>query len=261
MKRWIIIGGVVMVAIVALVVYTVFTSLDSIIKGAIEKYGTEITQTTVRLNRVKISLTDGEGALRGLSVGNPKGFETDRSFQLGEIKVALDIGTITADPVVIKEILIDKPIVTYELGPKGSNLDAIQRNVQAYMGPGGDGSKADAGEGPKLVVENLYLKGGKVNVKATVLKGQELSATLPDIHIKDIGKGNAGASPGEVVEQIMAYITPRVGSAVAKLNVDKLQRASEEEVQRATKKLEEGDVQGATEAAKETGEKLKSLFK
>lgn len=261
MKRWIIIGGVVLVAVIALVVYTVFTSLDSIIKAAIEKYGTEITQTTVRLNRVKISLTDGEGALRGLSVGNPTGFQTDHSFELGEIKVALDIGTITADPVVIKEILIDKPVVTYELGPKGSNLDAIQRNVQAYMGPGGDGSKADAGEGPKLVIENLYVKGGKVNVRATVLKGQELSATLPDVHIRDIGKGKGGASAGEVAKRIMAYVIPNVGSAVAKLNVDKLQRAAEEEVKRTTKKLQEGDVEGASKAVKETEEKLKTLFK
>ena len=258
MKRVLIIGGVVVVAVIAVLIYVVYTSLDSIVEAAIEKYGSEITQTTVTLDGVKISLTDGQGALRGFRVGNPKGFETDHLLELGEIKVALDIGTITNDPVVIKEIVIDKPIVTYELGPKGSNLDAIQRNVQAYMGPGGDGSKADPGEGPKLVIENLYIKGGKVNVRATALKGQELSATLSKVRRRDIGQGKAGASPGEVAERIMVSMTANVGSAVAKMNLEKLEGA--EEAKRAKELLEKGDVEGASGAAKEAGEKLKKLF-
>jgi hypothetical protein len=258
MKRVLIIGGVVVVAVIAVLIYVVYTSLDSIVEAAIEKYGSEITQTTVTLDGVKISLTDGQGALRGFRVGNPKGFETDHLLELGEIKVALDIGTITNDPVVIKEIVIDKPIVTYELGPHGSNIAAIQRNVQAYMGPGGDGSKADAGEGPKLVIENLYIKGGEVNVKTTVLRERKLSARLPDIHVKDIGKKKGGALPGDVAEQIITHLTKGVGSAVATLNLDKLEGA--EEAKRAKETLEKGDVEGASGAAKEAGEKLKKLF-
>ncbi len=257
MKRVLIIGGVVIVAVIAVLVYVVYTSLDSIVQAAIEKYGSEVTQTTVTLDGVKISLTDGQGALRGLSVGNPKGFTTDHSFQLGEIKLALDVGTIMSDTVVVKEVLIDKPAVTYELGPDGSNIAAIQRNVQAYMGPS-DGSKADTREGPKLVIENLYIKGGEVNVKTTVLKERKLSARLPDIHVKDIGKKKGGALPGEVAQEIVAHLTKGVGLAVATLNLDKLEGA--EEAKRAKEMLEKGDVEEASGAAKEAGEKLKKLF-
>ena len=39
----------------------------------------------------------------------------------------------TEDVIVIKEIVIAAPQVTYELGSDGSNLDALQRNAQAFM--------------------------------------------------------------------------------------------------------------------------------
>ena len=255
MKRVLIIGGLMFVAVIGVLIYGVYTSLDSIVKAAIEDYGSKITQTTVTLDEVKISLTDGQGAIRGLSVGNPEGFSTDHSFQLGEIQLALDVGTITGDPIVVKEILIDKPAVTYELGPDGSNVDAIQRNVQAYMGPG-DSSKGDTSEGPKLVIETLSIKGGEVNVKTTVLTEQELSTKLPDIHVKDIGKEKGGTSPGEVAKQIMAHLTKGVGSAVATLNLDKLGDAATE----VAKEKLEGGVEGASGAVKETSEELKKLL-
>jgi len=228
MKRRLIIGGVILVAIFAVLFYGVYTSL-------------------------------GQGAIRGLSVGNPEGFTTGHSFQLGEIQLALDVGTITGDPVVVKEILINKPAVTYELGSDGSNIAAIQRNVQAYMGPG-DSSKGDTSEGPKLVIENLYIKGGEVNVKTTGLTEQELSTQLPDIHVKDIGKEKGGTSPGEVAKQIMAHLTKGVGSAVATLNLDKLGDAVEEAAKGAKEMLEKDVVEGASGAVKETSEKLKKLL-
>jgi uncharacterized protein involved in outer membrane biogenesis len=247
----IIIGSLSFVAVLAVFIYGVYTSLDSIVEAAIEKYGSEITGTTVTLDEVKISLIDGRGTIRGLSVGNPKGFAAGHSFQLGEIQLALDVGTITGNPVVVKKILIDKPVVTYELGSDGSNIAAIQRNVQAYMGPG-DRSKGDTREGPKLVIENLYIKGGEVNVTTTVLKDRKLSTRLPDIHVKAIGKEKGGTSPGEVAKQIVAHLAKSVGSAVATLNLDQLGDAAEDATKRA--------LEGASGAVKETSEKLKKLL-
>ena len=176
MKRWLLIGGSLvggLMVVIAIVLLYVVSSLDSIIKAAVEKYGSEVTQVEVRLDKAKVSITSGEGSLRGLTVGNPEGFKTDRAFSLGEISVALDVGTVTQDPVVIKEIVISAPEVTYELGPGGSNIDTIQRNVNAYAGTGKGKAKEKAPsmdpdkEGRKLIIQNLYVKKGKVNVSAT----------------------------------------------------------------------------------------------
>jgi len=256
MKRWILIGGGLVILIIIVVFYFVLSSLDSLIIAAVEKYGSEITQTEVRLKEAKVSVTSGEGALRGLSMGNPEGFKTESAFRLGEISLKLDVGTITADPIVIKEIVISAPEVTYEIGPGGSNIDAIKRNINSYMGKGKDKpSEKSAPEssekkaGRKLVIEHLYVRNGKVDIGSTLMEGQTLSASLPDIHLTNIGKKKGGATAGEVAEQIFAAISQGVGSAVAKVDPTKILGAAKEQAAGAQGTIEEG-AKGAVDAVK-----------
>lgn len=275
MKRWLLIGGALvggLIVVIAIVLFFVVSSLDSIIKAAVEKYGSEVTQVDVRLDRAKVSITSGEGALRGLTVGNPKGFKTDRAFSLGEISVALDVGTVTQNPVVIKEIAISAPEVTYELGSGGSNIDVIQRNVNAYTGTGKGRTKEKASskdpdkEGRKLVIQNLYVKKGKVNVSATMLKGKKLSAALPDIHLKDIGKQKSGAEPGEVVAKLVTAISQSTGKAVGTLDLGKVVGSAKEAVAGMKGQLEgaqetaAGAKEAAEKGAKGVGDTLKKMF-
>ena len=62
MKK-ILIGAGVVIAVLAIVVYVVVSQSGSIIKAAVEKYGSEITQAKVTLNEVDLSLTSGKGTL------------------------------------------------------------------------------------------------------------------------------------------------------------------------------------------------------
>jgi hypothetical protein len=131
-KRVFVYGGIALGAVVALIIVAaifIFSSLDGIVQAAVEKFGTEIVGTNVELADVKISVTSGERALRGLVVGNPAPFETDSALNLGEISVSIDPTTITSGTIVIKKIAIGSPEITYELGSGGSNIDAIQKNV------------------------------------------------------------------------------------------------------------------------------------
>ncbi len=272
MKRGILIGGGVVVVVIAVVAYYLYSSLDTLIQAAVEKYGSEITQAEVTLDGVELDLASGKGALRGLTVGNPEGFETPSAFELGAISIELDIGTIASDTIVIKKIVIDKPGVTYELSGDGNNIDAIRNNVDAYMAKhglakGGDAEK-EQDEGPKLIIENLYVRGGTVSVSATILKGKSMTAPLPDIHLKDIGKEEGGASPGEVVERVMTSLGDGASKAVGGLGVGKTLDSLKQSlgsvtegvgksVGEATKSVGEQIGSGA----KKVGEKLKGLLK
>jgi len=226
MKKWLLIGGALVVVIIAGLFY-LYSSLGSLIKTAVEKYGSEITQAKVRLNEAEVSATSGTGALRGLSVGNPEGFKTASAFQLGEIGLTLDIGTITSDPVVIKEIVVSAPEVTYELGPQGSNIDAIKRSVDAYTKGSGTQKKAESAAeskkaaGRKVVIENLYIRNGRVNIGST-LSDKTMSAPLPDIHLTNIGKQKGGATPGEVAEKIIGALGQSANTAVASVDTSKV---------------------------------------
>lgn len=268
MKRGLVIGGGVVGALVIVIVGAVVflaSNLDSLVKEAVEKFGTEATLAEVKLNKVEISLTSGAGSLNGLKVGNPKGFKTPNAFEMRSISIKLDVGTVTQDPIVIKEIVITGPQVTYELAGTNSNIDAIQKNVDAYSKQfqTGGGAKKSEGEGPKLIIENIYIRGGKIGVSAGFLKGKTMNASLPDIHLKDIGKKEKGANPSQVIKEIIGSMTKGAGSAVSSLGLEDLAKGVTEGVSGAAKSVTEGagSVGGSVkEGVGEAGKSLKKLF-
>ena len=271
MKRGILIGaGVLIVVVVALVVF-VYSSLDTLIKEAVEKYGSEMTKAGVTLNEVDVDLTSGKGRISGLKIGNPEGFKTLSAIRMDAISVIIDTDTVGADPVVIKEVVIDLPQITYEIASQGSNIDAMQRNVEGYMSKFGGGKASAANKdvpgGPRLVIENLYVRGGTVIFTATILDGRSMSTALPDIHLKDIGKEKGGATPDEVAERLLTSIRKGAAKAVSSLGVGKTLENLKEFIARGSKGVgfvtgKDADAAGdsVTKGAEKAGQKLKQLL-
>lgn len=275
MKK-VLIGLAVLVVIVAGGLYFVWSNLGSIIKTAVEETGSKVTQVSVTLDTVDVDkLTDGQAGIRGLTVGNPAGFNTDSALKLGEVSVKVDPATVTSDVIVVKEVVVAAPQVTYEFGSGGSNIGTIQKNVENAAGGGasggGSGGSSSGGDSksPKLVIENLYVRDGRVNVSADFLKGQSQGATLPSIHLKDIGKSggsNTGATPAEVAKKVMAAISKAATQAVGNMNVGAIKDALGKELGGAAagiqKSLEKGGDAGKAlkEGAGEAEKGLKKLF-
>ncbi len=252
MKK-ILIGVGVLVVIVAVGLFFLLGSLDSIVKAAVEKIGSDLTQTKVTLNDVKIEKTSGKGVLRGFRVTNPTGFSDDDAFRFDEVSVTIDATTILSDPVIIKEIVILGPQVVYEFGESGSNLDRLNENVQSKTGSGSSGGGSSS-EGPKFIIENLYLRDGKVAVQAPLLE-DKISLALPTIHLTDIGKEGRGATPGDIADQTMEAILAGASRAVSSANIDvgALTQSAGEAAKEAQKVLEK--------AGGDAGEKVKGILK
>ncbi|TQV80778.1 hypothetical protein [Denitrobaculum tricleocarpae] len=281
MKRFLTIGGGVVAVIATLwfVVATfVFPSIGSVVKAAVEKIGSDLTQTTVRLDDAQISLTDGRGSLHGLHMTNPSGFEDTDAFAFELIAVQVDLTTITSDVVVIDEIIVEKPRIRYEIGQKGTNIDTIRGNVESQQSAG---TSSDDGPGRSFIIKNLYLRDGTVSVAATGLFDEQLAVPLPDIHLTDVGQDGAGASPGDIVEQTLAAVGSGITTAVADVDLDSIRRGAEdlatdageviedaaEETGKAASDVGEAIGEGAeqageaiSEGAESAGEAIKSLF-
>jgi hypothetical protein len=227
MKRILLIAGTLLgILVVALVIF-LFTGLGGAIKAIVETVGSRATGTKVTLASADVSLTSGEGDLKGLVVGNPPGFKSPSAIELGQIRVKVDTSTVTSKTVVIKEVLIDGPKLTYELGVGGSNLGVIQANV-AKLG-GGSGKKTPEpepepapGGGTKVIIEDLIVRGGRVSASASFVEGKELAADIPQIHLKDIGKAEGGATGEEVAQKLLGELTRKALDAAAGLGVEKL---------------------------------------
>ena len=285
MKKTLVIGGgaagVIIVAVIA-VVFFLISNIDGIVKAAVEKVGSDVTQTEVVLADVEISLSDGKGTLRGFRVTNPAGFRTDDAFKFDEISVTLDIASLSGDPVIIREIVIDGPEITYEFGKGGSNIDRLKGNVESYQpAKAGSAGSSEESEGPKIIIENLYLRNGKVSIAATGLIDDKMTTGLPDIHLKNIGKKSGGATPAEIAKQTMDAVLKNVGSAVSKIDISALTDKLSGQLEGATQALGAGATEGAkaaegaasslsgaaedaagslSGAAEDAGSKLKKLF-
>lgn len=232
MKRIITVTAVLGVVVLAALLLFLFTGLGAAIKAVVEGVGSRVTQTDVTLASADVSLTSGEGNLKGLVVGNPEGYGTKSAIELGEVSVKIDTSTVTSDVVVIREVLIDGPHVTWELGPGGSNIGVIQKNVGEFSGDDEDEGPSEKDGGPekpgakkdetRVVIEKLTIRGGRVDVSASFLKGEKLGAALPTIELTDIGKSKGGATPAEVAQKILEALTSGAASAVGKLNLDQL---------------------------------------
>jgi len=265
MKRGLLIGVGVVIAVIVIVVVVVLTQGGSIIKAAVEEIGPQVTKTSVKLDDADVSLTSGEGTLKGLVIGNPAGYKTDSAFRLGEIKVKVDVGSITGDTVTVREIVIAAPAITYELGGAGGdNIRTIANNAQQFAGGGGGASKPaakkDESGGKKLIIESLWIRDGKVSVSATALGGKKLDADLPAIHLTNIGKDKGGASPAEIAEKVLVAINGSVQKAVANIGLGKLKDAAGAGAEELKKKLEQSGGGAVGGAAKEAEGALKGLL-
>lgn len=232
------------------VIIALYFSLNSIIKHGVETAGPLVLGTDVELKKVEISLFSGKGQLRGIRIGNPEGFRTDSAFQLNEVRLALDVFSLfSGDRIIIKEIFIDAPEITYEKSGKGDNINAILKNINKVTGTSKAGASKEekgtsGGEGKKIQINDFMIKNGKVNLSATALQGQKVSLDLSDIHLKDIGTEKQGTSMAEAVKEIFAAVNKDIAGTVAG----------------SVKSITEGVEKTAKEQVGGTVEKLKGLF-
>jgi len=210
MWKKIAIGIVLLLILIAGAGYYLFANLDSYIKAAIEKYGSQATQTAVTVGSVSLSLSSGSGGISGLSVANPAGYSAPAAVMLGSVALQLDTGTLAGNgPITMESVVISQPQITYEvkgLG-QGSNLQTIQRNVQSFAGSGAQTPAPNGTPARKEISRDLTVTGGQVTVLAPML-GKTLVEPLPPIHLTDLG-GADGATPAQIGAQVLNIIADK----------------------------------------------------
>ena len=218
MKKFLIIGGIAVAAII-IVVVLVLGNLNSIIKKGVETAGPKILQAPVTLNKVDISFLSGGGELTGLTIGNPEGFKTEYAFQLGQVKVDIDTGSIASEKIHVKSISIAAPQIIFEGAFHKNNLSQLQANAETFTGAGEqatatDEKKAkDSSGGKKIQIDHLTIKNGSVSVSMGILQGKKLTVQLPPIELKDIGK-DKDASISDALRRVLGAINKAVIPAI-----------------------------------------------
>ena len=208
---------------IALVVLFVVTALflGPIIKGAVETIGPQVAGVDITLEKASVNLLSGNVKIKGLIIGNPEGFKTPSLMELGQFVVDIKMASLFTDTIVIKQIHIDGPQITYEQALRSSNFSTLLNNMapdeKAPTEEPEEKITTDKKKAPskKVVIEDFLFENGKVNISITLAGGKQLTVPLATIHLEDIGKASDGASITEVINEVFGAITKSVGQAAA----------------------------------------------
>lgn len=255
MKKIIFIGvGAVIIAVIAMIVFAIL-NLGSLIKAATETYGPQITKTEVRLDSADISILSGSGTLKGFLLGNPEGFSMPSALECATMRVTVVKESLTTDKIVIEEIFLDGPVVSYEKKGNTDNFKAILANIKQTVASEKKEAKAedaptDTGSEKTIQINNFIVKNGRINLGGSLLDtfGSEkgLGIPMPDIHMKDIGKEKQ-TTPAEAFAMVLAEMTGDIAGTVTQV----------------AKQLSETlgkAVEGAASGAGSVGGAIKGLF-
>lgn len=230
-----------------------YFSMNSMVKTAVETVMPGVTGTTVTLSSVQLSPFSGKGAINGLVLGNPAGYKSDSAFKLGNVHLELTLKSVLSDTVVIKELLIEAPELTYETKLNGNNINDIKYHVARQSSSSSTSSDTSSeAPGKKVIIEHFLFANGKVNIVTPVTVDQAVSVAIPDVELNDIGKKSNGVTLREALQQIFPELQKGITKAVANSG-----DAIKDQLKQAEDALKQGDV----EKVKGLLDGAKGLFK
>jgi uncharacterized protein involved in outer membrane biogenesis len=225
MKRILTTIVLILVALVLVTVIVIGVYLGQIVKKVVNTYGPQLTQTTVNVDTVTLSLLTGSASIKDLVIGNPQGYKSANAISVGKIAVGVDPTTVLANKVVVRSLRLESPSINFEGGLSGNNLSQIMDNVDSSgskSGPVSTNATTAPASQRKLEVDDLVISGAKADVLITSPVQREVNLTLPDIHLTDLGKGDEGITGADLTKQVLNAITTATLEAVAKqaMNLD-----------------------------------------
>src|ERR1035437_113032 len=187
---------IILVVLIVVAVIVVGFFLGTIVKTGMETVGPKITQVSIKVDAVNLSLLTGSARVKGLVVGNPEGYKTPQAISVGSAAVGVNPFSVLSDKIVVRSVRVETAEITFEGGLGGNNLSKIMDNVNAI-----------AKTGRKIEVDDFLITGAMVHVNLTGMSGKEMTLPLPDIHLTNLGKGNAGISATDLTRRVLGAIT------------------------------------------------------
>ncbi len=213
--------GIGLLVLIVIVAIAVGMHIGLIIKIGMEEIGPKITQVSVKVDAVDVSLLTGSARIKSLKVGNPKGYKMPQAISVGTIAVSVDPFSVLSNKILVHSVRVESPEITFEGGLKGNNLSKIMANVNATAknsGPASTNTKNEAGNkpAPKIEVDDFLITGAKVHVSFTGLAGKDMTLTLPDIHLTGLGKSSNGLTPVELTREVLDVLISDTIKAVTR---------------------------------------------
>jgi len=230
---------------------------ESIVQTGIEVVGTQVLGAEVTVDSVSVSPLSGSGSLSGLSIDNPEGFNSDYAFQLAEVSIALDTGSVFEDVVVVDSVTIVQPQITYETRITTDNIRAIINNVSSSStGSSDSGAASSESGGRQIVIREFRMLNPQLNLVAAVVTAP---VPLPDIELRDIGAEDNSTTVADALQLILSTLSTSILSAKLP-SLDDLRNEVEGALQEGVDELGSRLEDSLNDAAEEVTDRLRSIL-
>jgi uncharacterized protein involved in outer membrane biogenesis len=206
--------------VVAALVVSVF-SLGSVVKSRVETVGSVVTQVPVELHGASVWLVPGRVDLVGLDVGNPPGWKNTLAVKVGDIAIRVKPLSALSEKTIIDSITVKSPEITFEGGLRNNNLAQIRKNVNAYVHdtssapPPAETSATEAASTRKFQINDLVITGAQLHVISLFSSGQNITISLPEIHLTNLGANGQGITSPEVAEKALTSLLNSIAANAA----------------------------------------------
>jgi len=267
MKKTIFITVAILVVAVAGAVFYLFSNLDVLVKMAIEKYGSEAIQTSVLVEEVAVSLTEGSAVINGLTVANPEGFSLPQAFSLGEIAVDINLDKTNKELIALDTISITAPKVFYEInaGRQGS-LNILKDNLGVGGGTSAAGAPAGAESSPGsetapliLDIARFEFKDASLHARVIPLKDKSYDLKLPELVLTDLT-----GTPEQITRQVLDRLIDHAKKEIQRLGLDRelaeMKAKAQQRIDEEKAKLEQQADEQMEEEKQKAEDKLKNFL-
>lgn len=241
--KWLISAIVLLLVLIIGGIYWAYNYFDwhSKVRQMVHIYGSQVVGTDVNIGRIDVSLKDGRGSVSDITVGNPNGYSKDLIINLGTAAVKVDVESVKkalmetakktgpkVKTIVIDEVRISKPEVTYELmNLNRNNANDVMANIKKNT------ASSAKKEEPKpadkdavqynVAIEKVIVEDGTATIAAGLLGvSKSLSVPLPTVTVSNVGTEKQGITIGDGLARIFQEILKTTISAVSKVDLSGL---------------------------------------
>ena len=238
---------------------------SGLMKHGITTYGPDVLGASVTLEGINVSLLSGSAQLEGLVIGNPSGFKSDYAFSLKDADVKMDVMSVFDEVIVIDHVVIDGASVIYDMTGKGNNFEALQKNIDAYVGQMNLQQSDSQTGGKPMMIKRLSITGTDVGIASALLANKTVNVGLPNIEMENIGTKTNPVTGGEVAKLVMDKLSSGlkdvVSRSVVQDQLNKLQGDIQKEVEGLKDKVEDQAKDTLNDKVKDLEEEAKKKLK
>lgn len=213
MIKKLLLGVAILVVLVIIGIVIAVSYIDSIAKSGIENATTTALGVKTTLGGIDIAILGGECEMDELKIANPPGYKSAHFFSMDHAEIAVKLGTLRQDKVVIPRLELEGLDINLEKQQGKSNYEVILDNLKKQQST--EPTPEEKKEGKKYVIERLVIR--NTTVHTTLFDTVPMPVVIPEIVLTDVGSDSdtgllLDQLSGTVVEAVMGSVYSLAGS-------------------------------------------------